>query len=270
MLVIGLTVPGVAAAELPPCPNDQEGVSTDVPRYLRTGSSLSYSVTADEYTEVSSVVVIYTYTTASGKTTSQETLAMNPNESEVDVIRAIPAHAKALTLRIQWNQDEGTAAACAGSDEYREIPVVAAHAKVGRIGYARFAGAYRIHWTSKHFDGKRRGRWVLRATCDVFGCAARLRSSLGLKGTFRPISARKYRMTRRYRTGDCKFQYTDGGASDHTVFEYDTWTVTAQKVRDGRITRFAVAHSWYFDAPSDTLGLCDVPHGGSDRALGRG
>lgn len=70
-----------------------------------------------------------------------------------------------------------------------EISVVPPGGEVGDPSWPRFEGRFRVFYRLRASgipgaDKRDRGIWRLRPRCRYFGCETRLRSSLGLRGTF--------------------------------------------------------------------------------------
>jgi hypothetical protein len=251
-----VTLPGelVAAQQTsPPCPADDEAVTTHAPEYLRDGASLAFTIDRSGSAQIDQVVV--TYPAESGEPTS-ETFTFPEYDSRIRVIRPAPDVAS-FDLTFVWVQNPGRPDACTGTDRSTNIPVVPRGARVGRPGVARLSGRYRL--TARRGGPSR--RWTLRPRCDVFGCATSVRSSGGLRGTLRPRDDGTYGLTARVRAGRCVVGYSDGTRETLTVFEYARYSlrVIRRRTTDGVALDLTGRLVLWQEAPSDEGGVCNVP-----------
>lgn len=246
-----IAVPSTAFGQtLPRCPDEDEFVTNEVPRFLRAGSSLAFSISRDS-DSVAEVEVVY----PGPEGPLRERFAFPPDEDEIRVIRPAPP-GRSFELTFFWQQGLGSPNACAGTEAHTNIPIVAKSARVGRPETARLAGRYRATYTRQ-----RPSRWTLRPSCDVFGCATRLRSSGGLRGVLRPQSDGTYEFERRTKVGECRIASSDGSRKTWRIYGYDRVTLRVRRVRkrDGVALDLAGRRSYYESAPSDEFDLCDVP-----------
>jgi hypothetical protein len=184
----------------------------------------------------------------------RERFAFTPGEDEIRVIRPSP-QGPSFDLSFTWQQGLGRPDACVGADSYANIPIVAKSARVGRPGVARLSGRYRATYTRQPSS-----RWTLCPTCDVFGCATRLRSNGGLSGTLRPQGNGTYTLERRTKIGECHLDSSDGSRKTWGIYAYDSATLRVQRVRsrDRVALRLTGRKTYYESAPSDELDLCRV------------
>ena len=250
-----MVVPVVASAQAlpppPPCPSGDDAVATYPPDYLREGAALAFSFERDSEATVDQVTV--RYPTESG--VRDETFAFPEDEDELRVIRPAPGGRHTFDLRFSWQQNLGQPDACGGVDSYRAIPIVSRRAKVGRPEAARLSGRYQAVYRSG------RSRWTLRPTCDVFGCATRLHSSGGLRGTMRPWGARRYRFKGRERVATCRLGFSDGTSRTYGVYGYTELSlrVVRRRVKDRVALRLEGRRVYSEAAPADELDQCDAP-----------
>lgn len=252
VLVGGMVgVPSAAVGQtLPRCPDEDESVTSEVPRFLREGASLAFSISRDS-DSVADVEVVY----PGPEGPLRERFAFPPEEDEIRVIRPAPP-GTSFALTFTWQQGLGSPNACGGTDAYTNIPIVASSARVGRPESARLTGRYRATYTRQSPS-----RWTLRPSCDVFGCATKLRSNGGLRGTLRPQSDGTYEFERRTKVGECRIASSDGSRKTWRIFGYDRVTLRVRTVRerDGVALQLVGRKSYYESAPSDEFDLCNVP-----------
>jgi hypothetical protein len=79
---------------------------------------------------------------------------------------------------------------------------------------AWLSGRYRATYTRQSSS-----RWTLRPSCDVFGCATKLRSNGGLIGTLRPQSNGTYELERRTKIGECRIASDDGSRKTWGIYK---------------------------------------------------
>jgi hypothetical protein len=259
LLFLGLSIPGAlwtqdAAAQnpLPVCPADDEAVTTTAPGYVRRGGSLA--ITAERGPDAS--VTSVTLTVSSGQGNTTETLAFG-EEAELRIIRAVPPGRRTVLVRVAWIQGAGSPAACAGTDEYPAIPVIAASARAGNPAVARVSG----RWSVRRGPGGRssRARWRLKPRCDVFGCRTRLRSTGGFRGYLVPIRGGRYQFKIREKYATCQVTYIDGSQDNHGIYRYVTLLLRPTKVREGVARGMTGLYVARYEAPNDAAGVCNVP-----------
>jgi hypothetical protein len=236
---------------LPPCPDRDDLITTFVPDYLRIGEALAFTIERKNTQSVQQVRV-----TLPSATGSQAELVTFPEgRLRVRIIRSVPRGIRRFDVAFSWDQNVGKTNACAGSDEYSAIPVVANDAVVGRPDVARLSGRYRAKYRRE-----RAARWRLDPRCDVFGCRTRLTSSGGLRGTLVPKANGKYVLIRRKRAGYCRVEFVNGSSRTYGIYLYTrlTLAVARQTAEDRLAVRLTGRRVSWYDTPADQLNLCNT------------
>lgn len=188
-LAVGLAAAGslssvatAGAQSLPQCPPSDEAVTTYPPDYVRVGQS--YKLSAESYSSATNLRL----------TVDGAPAPLSQHAGQSSVILPGPAKTGSIDVVFEWDQDQGLATACRGSDRYR-VPVIGAKGKAGRVDYPRISGRYRVRYRNGNIKLSREDRnavWRMAPGCRYFGCATRLLSNGGLKATFRPSSGLSY------------------------------------------------------------------------------
>ncbi|MDO9354069.1 MAG: hypothetical protein Q7T55_10260 [Solirubrobacteraceae bacterium] len=240
--------------ELPLCPAADEALLTFPPDYARRGQSYKFSVERKNDSVPEFLVQSTLPTNAADAPLIQQEAFQFDDSGETEAIRPVPAHGRNLGLRFSWTQNADTPSACRGNDNYPEIPIVAADAKVGKPDLTRIAGRYRVH---RRYE-KDRPTWSLRPDCDIFGCTTTVRSSGGLRGLFRIDDEHGYVFEQRSRIGRCEVT-TNGRTVKWSIFSIRTIKVRPTSVVRGVATALTGSERYSEEIPSDEFGVCTDP-----------
>lgn len=242
--IASLGAPAGAGAAPPPCPTNLAALEMFAPEYGRAGSGLAVDVNAaldlrptEATLEVSSASSTTTYPVALTEAITTMVVATGPTFLD-------------FRLTLRWAQEEGAPTACHG-EQVLTVPIVPKWATVGDRGLPRLEGRFRV--VQRQVKPRRkevfRPVWRLTPTCDYFSCAAKLRSTGGLKGSFRPYGARRFSLVKLHgplytcrgnwisnATGEVVGHYTVHRA----YMEENDWELRATKVSPaGRVLRFS-------------------------------
>jgi len=238
----------------PPCPNTDDAVTTYAPTYVRRGGSFGVTLERRSARAVKAVELTVTASPPSRSTTEVFDFG---NKDRLRLIRAVPTMRKAIAIRIRWQQNQGTPAACVGQDSYPRVPVVPRAASVGDPAVARLQGRWHVRYGER--PPVERARWRLTPACDFFGCPTRLRSSRGLSGRLRPINRGRYRLRTRERYATCEITYGNGTKDNYAIYRYLILTLRPTHQRAGRATELTGIRTARYETPSDVLGVCNTP-----------
>lgn len=184
---LGIAAAASAQAAPPVCPAGDQEVAARTPGYGQIGASGSYYLDSDYPEDIAPVLV----TVISSDGTKYMPLTLEGETTKL--VLASPSQGSSFTIVIDWVQDPGSPAACRGQLRFEKVPLLPAPLKPGDPFKARFSGAYRVVLTPKNYKASTDvNSWTLTPMCDVFACPARVRSSGGLRGVFRPRADGSY------------------------------------------------------------------------------
>lgn len=213
-----------AAAEWPPCKQDDEEVEVFAPYVSHVGQRLQVVLQVEEPEAVANVVVVLV---ANGETRAVP-VAITRYRTTV-VIDGGPAADMEALVGAEWDQNlegpglETSAYACHGRALQR-LSILPVRTSGGDPELPRLDGLYAIHGGN---PGRRyHWRWMLTPGCDVFGCRTRLGRT---RWVLNPDQAGAYTMRQdlgREQTCETPYRFGDGPIRHKHI--HNAWNLTIE------------------------------------------